>query len=193
MSCGNAVVSRETKMHFYMKTLSFLASTLFTIPGCGYRPAYADRPEVRYSVSAAPFSTPHPGAVAAALSGVRAALSKARALSPGAGYPRVVVELLRVDELPAGLASVQAGSALVPLGRGSAVGVVARAWVETSNGAAPTDETGDLRRVDYVAQGADAIPSAYAYENAVESAARRSGEALGARILGIAEPANDPM
>jgi len=94
---------------------------------CGYRPAYIDRPEVRYTVSATPFATPHPGAVVAALAGVRAALSQASALSPGAGYPQVVVELLRVDELPAGLASVQAGSAALPLGRGSEVGVVARA------------------------------------------------------------------
>lgn len=160
---------------------------------CGYRAAYVDRPGVRYTVSAAPFSTPHPEAVGAALAGARAALSQASALSPGTGYPRVVVELLRVDELPAGIASGQAGSPAGPLGRGSAVGVAVRAWVETSRGAAPTNETGDLRRVDYVAQGPEAIASAYAYENAVEGAARRAGEALAARILGIAEPANDPM
>lgn len=98
-----------------------------------------------------------------------------------------------MDELPAGISGLRTGPEARPLGRASAVGVVARAWVETGNAAPPTDETGDIRRVDYAAQGSEALGSAYAYEAALRSAARRAGEAIAERILGNVEPASDPM
>ena len=159
---------------------------------CGYRPAYGNAPELRLSVGAAPFATPHPEALEAMLSGVRAGLSQAGALSSGNSYPRVVVELLRVDELPAGIAIVSAPQETA-LGRGSAVGVVARAWVVARAGGPPMNETGDVRRVDYVAQGSAPVVAGAAYGMAVESAARQVGEALARRILGFAEPGSGPL
>lgn len=144
-------------------------------------------------MAAAPFATPHPEAVDEALAGVRAGLSQAAALQDGGGYPRVVVEVLRVDELPVDLAGASAGTTRLPLARGSGVGVVGRAWILAAPGAAPIDDTGDVRRVDHVAQSSEALESAYAYGSAVRSAARRVGEALARRILGAAEPGTDPM
>jgi hypothetical protein len=134
--------------------------------------------------------TPHFEALQAALSGVRAGLSQAGALEAGTSFPRVVIEVLRVDELPSGIEAFPGG---VPMGSGSAVGVVGRAWVLPSPGAGPANPTGDVRRVEYVGQGSEAMVAEYAYASAVRSAARRVGEALARRILGVAEPGTDPM
>jgi hypothetical protein len=160
--------------------------------GCGYRPALEGSSSWRLSVAAAPMKTPHFEALQATLSGVRAGLSQAGSLEAGTGFPRVVVEVIRVDELPTGIAA-SGPEQSIPLARGSAVGVVARAWVIESPGKAPANETGDIRRVEYVGQGSEPMASEYAYASAVRSAGRRVGEALARRILGAAEPGTEPM
>jgi hypothetical protein len=137
--------------------------------------------------------TPHFEALQAALSGVRDELSQSGSLESGSRFPRVVVEVLRVDELPAGIAAVASGSASVPSARGSAIGVVARAWILESPGTPPVSETGDVRRVEYVGQGSEPLAAEFAYSSAVKSAARRVGEALARRLLGTAEPGMDPL
>lgn len=172
----------------YLKLLCFMPALV----SCGYRPAYEPR-ATRLSVAAAPMKTPHFEALQAALSGVRDELSQAGSLQADARFPQVVVEMLRVDELPAGIAAVSGGSASVPAARGSAVGVVARAWIVESAGRPPVNETGDVRRVEYVAQGSEPMAAEFAYSSAVRSAARSVGEALARRILGAAEPAADPL
>jgi hypothetical protein len=176
-----------------LKRLWFTALTLLLSTACGYHPAYAGGGGRRLTVAAASFRAPHPDALEAALAGVRAGLSEAGALEPGESFPKVVVELVRVDELPAGISSMPAGPESIPLARGSAVGVVARAWVLSGPGAAPISDTGDVRRVEQVAQGAESLSAGYAYAAAVRGAARRAGEALARRILGAAEPGSDPI
>ncbi len=177
----------------YLKLLCFtLTIAALGSSGCGYRSAYAPASSPRLSVAAAPMKTPHFEALEAALSGVRAGLSQAGSLEPGSGFPRVVVEVLRVDELPTGIAASGEGQS-PPLARGSAVGVVARAWIVEGPTKKPVNDTGDVRRVESVAQGAEPMASEYAYASAVRSAARRVGEALARRILGAAEPGTDPM
>src|SRR6185436_15833314 len=137
-----------------LKILCFMTSLAVAFsPGCGYRPAFASASERLLTVGAAPFQSPHPEAVESVLAGVRAGLSEAGALAPGSAFPRVFVELLRVDELPAGIQSTPAGEGSQPLATGAAIGVVARAWVVSKQGGTPTDETGDVRRIEYVAQG----------------------------------------
>lgn len=159
---------------------------------CGYRAANLSSARERVSVASAPFKSPHLEAVQAALAGLRAGLSEAGALEPGDGFPQVVVEVLRVDELPAGIENSPVAGA-VPLARGSAVGVTGRAWYVTERGGTPAADTGDVRRVEYVAQGSGSMSSGNAYAEAVRGAARKVGEALARRILGEPEPAREPM
>lgn len=167
------------------------ATLLALSTACGYRPAYSSASGRRLTVAAASFKSPHIDALEATLAGMKAGLSEAGVLEPGDSFPKVVVDLLRVDELPAGITGT--GAETSPLARGSAVGVVAHAWVLEAAGAPPARETGDVRRIEYVAQGSDSLSAGYAYAAAVRGAARRVGEALARRILGMAEPGTDPI
>lgn len=166
-----------------------------TLASCGYEPVYgAERPEVRLSVSAAPFGTPYIEAVQAAVSGVRRSLSAAGVLRPGDGFPRVVVEVVRVDERAAGMQATELESGeTVPLGRGSAVGVVGRAWVEEADRGPRTRDTGDVRRVEHYASAADSRIEQLEHEQAVRAAAHALGQALGSRILGQPETTLEPL
>lgn len=163
--------------------------------GCGYEPVYgAGRPEVRLSVAAAPYATPYVAAVQAAVTGVRRSLSGAGVLRPGGGFPRVVVEVVRVDERASGLQATElAGGERVPLGRGSAVGVVGRAWVEEADKGPRTRDTGDVRRVEYYASAGDPRLEQIEHEQAVRAAAHALGQALGRRILGDPETTLEPL
>jgi hypothetical protein len=175
------------------KTLGFTSALVIVcFTACGYRPAYGTDAHSGYSVTASTFRTPSLDAVEATLSGVRAGLSQAGSLTPGDSFPTVVVELLRVDEVPVGLAATGSGEPS-PLARGSAVGVVARAWVLREAGSLPIRDTGDMRRVEYVAQGAASAGAGFGYATAVRGAARKVGEALARRILGEVEPTDDPL
>lgn len=156
---------------------------------CGYHSALDRAPERRLAVVAAPFATPHAEAVQEVLNGVREELARAEALGTG-GYPRVVVEVVRVDELPAG---IQAPNGETPLGRGSNLGVTARAWVEEREGSTASLDTGDVRRVETVAQGADSVGSGLAASDAIRASARRVGRALALRILRVPEASIEPM
>jgi hypothetical protein len=161
---------------------------------CGYRAEYGGAaPEQQLTLSAAPALVARPEAVQAALAGVRHELSAAGALRAGKGYPRVVVEVLRIDELSGGIARTQTDGGVIPLARGSAVGVVARAWVQERAGAPPARDTGDMRRVRSYATGGDGALEAQRHSAAIRSAARELGQALGRRLLGHPEPATEPM
>lgn len=159
------------------------------VSGCGYRSANTPSVEGRLSVVEAPFATPHPEAAAEAVFGAREALSSAGVLG-GAGFPRLVVEVVRVDELPAGIVAPASGS---PTGRGADVGVTARGWVEAREGDAPSHDTGDVRRVETVAQGSDSVAGSVFLGDAVQAAAREAGRAVARRAIGLAEPAIEPM
>lgn len=153
---------------------------------CGYRSLNAnhDTPDSRLAVTPAPLRSPQGFALEAAVAGARLELGRAGALK-SSGYPRLVVELVRVDESSAGIAAV----ADAPLARGSAVSVVVRGWVESSFEATPERDTGDVRRVERVATtavGADSQRNA----QAVREAARAAGEALARRVLGEPEPSD---
>ena len=157
---------------------------------CGYAPKYGSRRDVRLSVAPAAHRVAEIDVVDATLDGVRAELSRAGALGPGGAYPRLVVEVVRVDEVSAGIAlSPDAG----PLARGSAVAVVARAWVIPSVGARSERDTGDIRRVEHVMSDVDSRHDATHYHEALRSAAKGVGRALARRVLGGPEPAEEPL
>jgi len=171
----------------------FLASG--ALLGCGYEPVYSTkRPEIRLSVEAAPYGAPHLEAVAATVSGVRRSLSVAGVLAPGDGFPRVVVEVVRVDERAAGIiAEESADGARHPSGRAASLGVVGRAWVEEVERGPHTRDTGDVRRTATYAVGATGVAEQPRYEIALRSAAHALGQALGRRILGEPETTLEPL
>lgn len=185
------------KVLFPVKLARFTAPVLAIalMGACGYRSANdgGDAGDVAYSLSAAPARAPYLDALAAALAGARAELGREGALQAGTAYPRVVLELVRVDELAAGIAAAERGGATVPLARGSAVGVTARAWVEERAGAPPARDSGDVRRVETVAQGDGVLAGTVAQAEAVRSAARQAGSAAVRRVLGRVEPGTEPM
>ncbi len=177
--------------HCMRPILSVLAVGL---TACGYSPAYGGlRPNQQLTVAAAPSLSPESGALAALLSGLRGELSRAGALRAGTGYPRAMVELLRVDERGVGVAVQLGQPRATPLARGSTVGVMARAWIEDSPSAKPYHDTGDVRRVSTVATGTTLAMDALAHDTAVEQAGLAAGQAIGRRLLGEVEPTLEPL
>lgn len=182
------------RLLFPVKPLALFVLVAWLFPGCGYHAEYAgQRPSERLSVEAAPAKAPSAQALAALLAGARAELSRAGVLAAGQGYPKLRVELLRVDEEASGIGARNVGGTTLPLARGSAVGVVARAWVEEDPGSPPSRDTGDLRRVERYATETDPRVEAVRNDEAVRAAARRAGEALARQILGEPEPSVEPM
>lgn len=168
------------------------AALALTLCACGYRSPGTVPVAERLSLAAGPLATPHLEAMDAALSGARTELLRQQALG-SESYPRLVVEIVRVDELPSGVMASSHPGGAIPLARASDVGVVGRGYVLTGPDAAPTRDTGDLRRVETVVQGAEPVHSAAAYSEAIRAAARRVGEGISRRVLGHAEPGLDPM
>ena len=161
-------------------------------PGCGFHTPMSVSPDQRLAISAGASVVAEPGVLDAVLAGCRDELVTARAIR-SSGYPKLVIEITRVDELPAGIAATDARGGPIPLARGSEVGIVGRAYVIAGEGASPSRDTGDVRRVETVLQDADPSQSRFAYEEGIRSAARRLGAALARRILGHAEPGLDDM
>jgi hypothetical protein len=185
------------KVLFPVKLARFTAAVLAIAvsPACGYRSANdaTDAPPDGYSLAAAPARAPHLDVLAAAVAGARAELSREQALRDGSRYPRVVVELVRVDEVAAGIAATDVDGASLPLARGASVGVTARAWVEEREGGPPSRDSGDVRRVETVAQSGEVLASQVAQEDAARAAARRAGAAIARRVLGLVEPGSEGL
>ncbi|HEX2872855.1 MAG TPA: hypothetical protein VHP33_16445 [Polyangiaceae bacterium] len=163
-------------------TLAGLAA--WCLSGCGYQAVYGSSQGPRYEVVAGRVATSSFEVVQAAMAGVRSELGPGGAL--GSGYPRVVVEIVRIDERSIGVRS--AGNAL-PLARGSEVVVVGRAHVLERPDAAPSRDTGDLSRAAEFAAGTTPSADAASRSRALRDAARSLGKALGRAVLGLPEPA----
>ncbi len=182
--------------------------TILGIVGCGYRPLYGgERSGDRFAVVGASPLVADASVVSEVEAGVRAGLARGGGLRTGADYPRVVVEVLRIDAASEGIAAVPGGSrgfsvgglpvapggAPSPLARGTRVGVVGRAWVERAPGGARERDTGDLRAVDLMGAEGDARLEALRFDDASRAAARRLGERLARRLLGEPDAPDDGM
>jgi hypothetical protein len=154
---------------------------------CGYRPLYGGEAPERFAVVGAAPLVADASVVAEVEAGVRAGLSRAGALRSGEGYPRVVVEVLRIDGSSAGIADV-AGS---PLARGTELGVVARAWIERERAGEPMRDTGDVRTLEVSSAASDARLESLRQADALRAAGRRLGERLARRILGEPDAPDD--
>jgi hypothetical protein len=135
-------------------------------------------------------------------SGVREELAREGALAAGSGYPRVEIEVTRIDEASDAIAAATGATAgtRVPQARATEVGVVARAWVVRGAGGERERDTGDVRAL--VAEGVTANTEATAsadstaidalrHDDAVRAAARTTGVRLARRILGRPAPEVD--
>jgi hypothetical protein len=190
--------SRVNKLLFPVK-LARLALLLITSQSlsCGYRAAYGgSRPTQRLSVTVAASRVAHAEVVDAVVAGAREELSRAGVLKSGQAHPRLLIEVLRVDEWPDGISALPtaAGSSeLAPSARGTSVGVVGRAWVVEGPGGSPMRPTGDVRRVDRYAVARDPGQDAIQFVSAARSAARKLGIALARRVLGEPTPTVEPL
>jgi hypothetical protein len=176
------------------------------VAACGYRPLYgggaaggASGDGARLHVVLVRSIVPDAIASDEVVSGVREELARDGALAAGDGYPRVEIEVLRLDESSDGIAAARpvAGGPLVPHARGTEVGVVARAWVVTAAGGEPQRDTGDVRALDLVGTddvggsasgGSLSAPAerrdAFRHADAVRATAHRDGDRLAQRVLG---------
>ena len=163
------------------------------LSSCGYQSIHSSRSELRLSVVAGPQAVPDPIAVQGALSGARSELGRSGALQAGGGYPRIIVEVLRVDEQALGIARATDGVTERPLARGTSIGVVGRARLVEAPSAPAARDSGDMRRVARFSASVDRHAETATREQALRSAARRLGRALVRRILGDPEPQNEAL
>ncbi|HEU4407554.1 MAG TPA: hypothetical protein VFS43_19970 [Polyangiaceae bacterium] len=160
-----------------------------TLAGCGYRPLRSlPAAPGELSVTAAPSQVPDVTLVGDAVYGAQVALAREARLGGGA-YPRLVVELVRVDERSSGVRDVGGQ----PLARGVSLGLLGRAWVLDAPDATARFDTGDVRVVTDVAAEADLRVDTLRRDDALRSLARRLGEALAGRVLGLPTPLDERL
>jgi hypothetical protein len=163
------------------------------LASCGYHPLYGgDRTGDRFCVVGVSPLVADTAVVAAVEAGVRAGLARGGGLRAGSGYPRVVVEVLRVDAASEGIRALP-GPTVSPLARGTRVGVLARAWVERSPDGPKERDTGDLRATDVMQVEPEAKLEALRLDDATRAGARRLGERLARRVLGEPDAPDDGM
>lgn len=155
--------------------------------GCGYHSVYAQPASQRLSVELGQILIPEPLAAQSTASGARAELAAAGLLGHDSEFPRLVIDVLRVDELSRAI-HVEAGH---PAAGGMSIAVVIRARVFAADGQEPTLDTGDIRRAVQETGDSDPHVDSAAYEVALRSAAERAGRAAARAALGIPEPVDE--
>jgi hypothetical protein len=158
------------------------------LPGCDYRSVYGQPASERLSVRVGQVLIAEPVAVQAAASGVRSELAAAGLLDNSAEFPRLILDVVRVDEVSRGI-HVLAGQ---PRAAGISVAVTVRGRVFPAENQEPSLDTGDVRRSVQVSGDADPRADSAAYDAALRAAAERAGGAVARFILGIPEPNDEP-
>jgi hypothetical protein len=157
------------------------------LTACGYRPLYGQPASERLSVQVGQVLIPEMSAVQAAASGARSELAAAGALASGAQFPRLVLDVLRVDELSRGI-HVQAGQ---PRAAGMSIGLTVRGRVFQAENQEPRTDSGDVRRSVQLTGDSDPRADSAARDIALRSAAEHAGRAVARLALGIPEPADE--
>lgn len=156
--------------------------------GCGYHSLYAPSGGPPLSVQVGQILIPDALAAQAAASGARAELSAAGRLANGADAARLVIDVLRVDELSRAIHVAGTGQ---PAAAGMSLALTARGRVFTAGSQDPQLDTGDVRRAVQVSGDADPRADSAAYDDALRTAAERTGRAVARAALGIPEPADE--
>ena len=176
-----------------MKRAAGIVCMLHSI-SCGYSPVYSMPASEQLSVALVGARAADAVTSDEVIAGLRDTLAREGALSPGANYPRIEVEVLRADETSEGIAAVASPGGHVPRARGSEVGIVARAWIARSSGAAREADTGDVRGFDLVAspnENSSLTAEALGHDDALRATARRVGQRLALRVLGHSAAADE--
>ena len=155
---------------------------------CGYHSVYARPAGERLSVQVGQVMVPGGLAAQGVASGARAELSAAGMLTAGQDGPRLVVDVLRVDELSRG---IHAGAIGQPAAAGMSIALTVRGRVFKGEAQEPELDTGDVRRTVQVSGDADPRADSAAYDEALRAAAERTGRAIARAALGIPEPADE--
>ena len=165
-----------------------VALTVAACLGCGYRPLAAHGAGAqRLAVVAGARTVPAARAEDALVAATAGRLAEAGELAGGAGYPRLEVELLRLDETAEALAP----SGGRPLGRGVRVTATGRARVLRAPDEAPAFDTGDMSAHVFVGTASSAASSLALRDEAAALAARALGRRLGERVLGLPSPSDE--
>lgn len=154
------------------------------LAGCGYQSIYAAPTSAKLSVHVGEVMVAEPLAAQAAANGARSELAGAGLLASGAQYPRLVVDVLRVDELSRGI-HVQDGQ---PRAGGMSIALTVRGRIFNAENQEPRLDTGDLRRSVQVSGDSDPRADSSSYDAALRSAAELAGRAVARAALGIPEP-----
>ena len=155
--------------------------------GCGYRSVYAQPAGQRLSVQLGQILIPEPLVAQSAASGARAELAAAGLLGPGSEFPRLVIDVLRVDEVSRAI-HVEAGH---PVAGGMSIAVVVRGRVFAADNQESTLDTGDVRRAVQETGDSDPHIDSAAYDVALRAAAERVGRAVARAAQGIPEPGDE--
>lgn len=158
-----------------------------SVAGCGYHSVYGRAATERLSVQVGQVLIPEVAAAQAATSGVRSELASAGALASGTQFPRLVLDVLRVDELSRGV-HVQADQ---PRAAGMSIAVTVRGRIFQNENQEPRLDTGDVRRSVQLTGDSDPRADSAAYDVALRAAAERAGRAVGRLALGIPEPSDE--
>ncbi len=170
-----------------------VAALASLLTACGYHAVYAGAGAASERLHVALARGAVADAVAAdeVASGVREELAREGALAGGEGYPRVEVEVTRLDEASDAIQAAGSPPARVPQARATEVGVVARAWLVRAENGEHERDTGDVRVLLDAAPAASASADAFQHEDAMHAAGRRAGIRLARRILGAPTPGED--
>ena len=159
-----------------------LALVAMSVASCGYHAVYASGEGARFHVVLVRSLVPDAVSADEVLSGAREELAREGALAAGDGYPRVEIEVLRLDETSEGISAPKGSPS--PIARGTEVAVVARAWLVASKDAPREHDTGDVRAQDAITIGATAQADSFQHADAARAVARRVGQKLARRVLG---------
>jgi len=155
--------------------------------GCGYHSIYARPVAQHLSVQLGQVLVPETAAAQAVASGAREELAAAGVLGAGTDFPRLVLDVIRVDETSRGI-HAQAGQ---PVASGMSIAVLVRARVFDSDSPDPVRDTGDVRRAVQETGDTDPRLDGAVYDVALRAAAERAGRAAARAAIGIPEPADE--
>jgi len=160
------------------------------LAACGYRSLASSTSNERLCVLAVPAKVPDFGAVQGALDGAREELARHSGLGENGVYPCLQLEVLRVDEVAAGVAAGNVAGAAQPQARGTAVALVGRAWVQQGADAPLSRDTGDVRRVVRLQTTSGPLEGTR-HDRGVEVAGQELGRDLARRVLGLPTPSDE--
>ncbi|CAN5229787.1 hypothetical protein BH09MYX1_BH09MYX1_12190 [soil metagenome] len=169
-----------------------LVLAVVLLASCGYRSVYAV-PSEKLHVHLARVTIADAAAAVEVENGAREYLAREGALASGEGYPRLEIDVLRIDETSEGIAATPAGT---PQARATRLGVLGRATLVPRAGEAVSVDTGDVRAADLVTVPSDPGAELVGRADSLRAIARKLGQKLAARALGHASPteieAQDP-